>query len=411
MVDKLTPRFEVLADGSPLPDELVAAIASVVVRQDLVLADTIELSVSSPDLTVLSASAFDEGKKLQVKLGYVETDLVLVGTGTVARREFRFPERGPASVTVVAYDKRFALKQATNTRAWTDVKDSDVVSQLVAKAGLSGDVDDSGVKQAYLLQPAQTDLAFIAERASQLGFHVKLDREGGKLSFKKPKPGDPAKAKLAWGGELLSFRPRFATSGIPGAVTVRGYDMKKKRPVEATATEQDLHSTMGLASSGAGRASQAHGARGGFVAGGATSVEEAKSMAKAAVNAAMPSYATASGSCRGANALDAGCVVELEGVGVKAGGKYHVTATVHHLGRNGYTTFFECERPGDSPTPPPPPASPPPASKPADAPNQFQLEVGAASALRDDVVFEVSEPARAGVEIEVSEARQAPVKP
>jgi phage protein D len=377
MTANLTPKFEVQVDGATLAEDTFVSIVSVGIRQDLVLADMIELRLRNEDLRFTDSDLFAEGKELKVKLGYVETDLKLMATGTIARRECDFPERGPAQVTVVAYDKRFTLKQGSKTRAWTNVKASDVASELIQAAGLKADVDDTGIKLDYLFQPAMTDLAFLAERAAELGFEVHLDRENQTVSFKKPDPMAPADTSFEWGKNLLSFRPRFTTSAQPGPVTVRGYDMKAKKDVQGKATSADLESAMGLGRIGAAIVEKVYGARDFLVTGPATSAGEAKDMAKAAINQALPEFASATGSVQGNNAIDAGGVIELKAVGKRASGKYYVSSTLHLLAAQGYVTHFECSRPGESPVPEA--GSTPKKAQRTGDPGGFSMDVGHAT--------------------------------
>ncbi|MEZ0227760.1 MAG: phage late control D family protein [Planctomycetota bacterium] len=369
MAERTTPKFELSVDGSPVTAEVIEKVIGITVRQDVTMADTVEVRISNEDLRFTEGPTFEEGKTLSVKLGYVETDLVLVGTGTIVRRECEFPERGPAVLTVVAYDKRFNLKRAVNSKSWTDVKDSDVVSEICSKVGLSADIDDSRIKHKYLFQMARTDLAFVAERALQVGFTCVLDRENSKLSFKAPKPGEQAKSTLEWGKNLLSFRPRFSTHDQVGEVEVRGWDMATKKEVKGKATPADAHSKMDLTVFGTDRTQKAYGKRAMLYPSPASSSDEAAQIAKSIMNQTLQTFAEGHGSTQGDNKIQPGLVIELKAVGVRASGKYFVTGTFHQYDPKGYTTYFDIVRPGEAPAPPPPPKKQP-APAPAQGPAQ-----------------------------------------
>src|SRR5579871_4065771 len=315
MPDKTTPKFELLVDGSSMGAEVTKRLIAISVRQDLKMSDAIEVRMSNDDLAFTETDTFAEGKKLSIKLGYMDTDLVLVGTGVIARRDCEFPERGPSIVSVVAYDSEFKLKQGTKTRTFLDVKDSDVVSQLVSDAGLTADVDATTVTYPYLFQVAQTDLAFIRERAFRLGYVVMVDRENAKLSFKKPATSDAALVKLTWGLDLLHFRPRFSTSDQVSKVKVQGWDMKSKSSVNGEAQKSDLHSDMSGKVTGASRAESIYGERTVQYTPGVTTADEANQIAKAYLNQLLHTYAEGQGSCQGANKIAPGVVVEIAGVG------------------------------------------------------------------------------------------------
>jgi len=368
VTEKLTPKFEIDIEGSPAPAEVVEKVIAISVRQDLHLAESCEIKLANDDLRFSDGDTFVEGKTISIKLGYTDGDLTLVGKGTIARREIDFPERGGSVVTVVAYDKRFALKKAVKNKTWTDVKDSDVVSEIASNAGLTADVDTTTDTHKYLFQKAQTDLSFIAERALKNGYLCSIDRDSGKLSFKKPDTGDAAGVTLAWGKDLFLFRPRFTSAEQVNEVTVRGWDMASKKMVSGKATPDDLTSKMGLDKIGADSAKKAYGARSVLLPTAASTADEATDFAKSVINQAAHAFGTGQGACQGDTRIDAGTVVEIDGVGKRASGKYYVTSTLHHYEPRGYTTFFDYMRPGDSPTPAPPPEEKKPAAARDDGP-------------------------------------------
>jgi phage protein D len=374
---KDTPRFDLEVEGSAAPGDLVEAVISITVRRDLDLSDVIEIELSNKDLRFSEGDELAEGKKVSIKLGYVGGDLVRVATGEVVRREFLFPERGPATVTVVAYDKRHALKRAQNVRAWKDVKDSDVVSELAQDAGFSADVDATETQHAYLFQAGITDMAFILERARRLGFSVRVDADGKTLSFKKVTPGGSS-AELEWGHTLFSFRPRFTSSSQLNKVTVRGWDPKKKKSVVGEATKDDV-GTFGAPRLGAAVAEKVYGARTDLVPQFPVSdPNEAKEIAKAYLDSCAREYARADGACQGNTAIEPGGVVKIKGCGARASGDYSVHAVIHHYVPRGFTTYFEVVRPGTHEAPPPPTtakkAAPPPQEQP-DAPTWVEFEL------------------------------------
>ncbi len=342
-MQKLTPKFEVLIDGAAAPRELAEAVITLSARLELEMADMIELKLSNADLRWSESDALAEGKKISVSLGYVETDMKLVATGTVIRRECEYPERGPALCTVVAYDKRHVLKHGVNSRTWKDTKDSDVVKQLAQQAGFKADVDDTGAPEPYLFQSAATDMAFIRDRAMRIGYEVYLDAENETLHFKKPRTSGGAKTKLEWGETLFQFSPRFSTSNVVDEITVRGWDPKKKQPITATAKPEAP--PLGVGKSAAQNASK-WGSRQTLWVGTPSSTGDAQSMAKSWLGQQLLHYADGTALCQGDAAIRPGTVVSFDGVGKRAAGDYYVANVVHDFDHRGYRTFFEFLRPG-----------------------------------------------------------------
>ncbi len=343
---KLTPKYELSLDGSPVDIAVSEAVILIRAKQHLDLADMLEVRLSNPDLSWIEADTFTEGKKLAVKLGYEETSIEHVAEGEIVRREVEFPIRGPAVLTLVALGKKFKLKKGAHTKAHVDKKDSEIVSQLAQEMGLEADVEDSGVVHPYVMQVAKDHLTFIRERAARLGFEFRIDRNNTKLVFKKPQTSQAAAATLEWGEGLLEFRARISTDAQVSKVTVRGWDPAQKQHVTASATASDVTFGFGGQKSGASVAEGTFGQREVlFVDRPVSKADDATAIAKSIINAASARYCEAEGCCQGDPAIYPGALLEVSGTGQRFDGKYFVNTTLHYFEpRTGYSTHFGLNR-------------------------------------------------------------------
>ncbi len=347
---KLTPKYELSLDGSPVDIAVSEAVILIRAKQNLDLADMLEVRLSNPDLSWIEADTFTEGKKLSVKLGYEETSIEHVAEGEIVRREVEFPIRGPAVLTLVALGKKFKLKKGAHTKAHLDKKDSEIVSELAGELGLEADVEDSAVVHPYVMQVAKDHLTFIRERAARLGFEFRIDRDNTKLVFKKPRTSEAAVATLEWGGVgpqgLLEFRARISTDTQVSKVTVRGWDPSQKQHVTASATASDVTFGFGGQKTGAAVAEETYGQREVlYVDRPVSKADDATAMAKSIINAAAARYCEAEGCCQGDPAIYPGAILEVAGTGQRFDGKYFVNTTLHYFEpRTGYSTHFSLNR-------------------------------------------------------------------
>jgi len=343
---KLTPKFELLVEGSPADAALLESIITIRVHQHLELADAIEVRLSNNDLTWTDGDTLAEGKKLTVKLGYEEgAEMTQVASGEIVRRDCEFPIRGPAVLTVVAYDREHRLKRGVRSRTFLDMKDSEIVSQIVSEAGLSGDVEDSGTKHRYVFQSMQTNLSFIRERAMLNGFHVDVDRENSKVTFKKAVEGS-AVTTLKWGENLLAFSPRMSSDEQVSKVTVRGWDMQAKVKLEGSADKGKIRYALDGADKGAKLAEDAWGAREVlYVRWPFHEAAEAAAIADSLLNQHALRYCEGEASCQGEPKVDAGVVVRIEATSKRTDGDYYVSRVLHHYEPGvGYSTHFSFVR-------------------------------------------------------------------
>ncbi|MCO5171802.1 MAG: hypothetical protein M9894_36330 [Planctomycetes bacterium] len=343
---QITPKFELSLEGDPVDISITEAVILIRVKQHLDLADLIEVRLSNPDLSWTEADTFAAGKKLAVKLGYEETDLVHVAEGEVVRREVEFPIRGPAVLTVVALGEKYKMKKGAHTKAHLDKKDSDIASEVAQELGLTADVEDSGVQHPYVFQAARDHLSFLRERAMRLGFEFRIDRDSGKLIFKKPQTSQAPALTLTWGKDLLEFRGRLSTDAQVSKVTVRGWDPEQKQVVTASAQASDVTFGFGGQTSGPASAEGTFGVQEVlYVDRPVSKADDATAMAKAIINAAAARYCEADGVCQGDPALYPGGIVEIAGTGDRFDGKYFINTTLHHFEPStGYSTHFGMNR-------------------------------------------------------------------
>jgi uncharacterized protein len=362
---KVTPKFELLIEGAPADIGIVEKVINIRVRQDMDLTDVVEVRLSNPDLAWTEGDTFSDGKKIAVKLGYEEKTIEHIAEGQIVRRECEFPVSGPAVLCVLAFGKKFKMRQGKKSKNFNDMKVSDIVSQLASDEGLQAEVDDTGEVVPYLLQIAKDNLTFIRELADRVGFDFVVDKTNTKLKFKKPDTSPAPAATLKWGKDLLAFRPRLSTSSQLSSVTVKGWNVAEKKMVEHTAVPADVHFGMGGTKTGSQIAEGTYGQRKVLcVDVPVQTVKQAESMAKARMNQAAAGYCQGEGTCQGNNAIYPGAIVEVQGCGNRVDGKYFVTSTLHYYEpRAGYSTHFGVKRSTEgapvAPQQPPAPAPPP----------------------------------------------------
>jgi phage protein D len=375
-----TPKFELLIDGSAASSAVIESVITIRVRHSLNEADCLDLQLSNADLAWSESDMFDEGKLLTVKLGYEETSLVQVFQGEIVRRDCDFPVRGPAIVTVVAFDKQCRLRRERRSRTWLSIKDSAVISELASEVGLSPDVKATQAVMDYLVQWNQSDLSFLRERCDRLGYVLIIDEKDKKLSAKPVEETSPV-AKLKWGRDLLAFSSRMTIASQLSEVTFRGWDMVKKEKIEEKLAASAVKAKFGGADLGAKLAEKAGGSRKAlYTQVPIYSSQEATQLATARMNDAAQNYAIADGCCQGNPKVRVGLVVEVEAVGARSNGKYLVHKALHHYQPGlGYSTHFSLNRPTERVG----------ASKPEPLPESVPAREGGESSAPEFIEFEV----------------------
>jgi uncharacterized protein len=354
--EPFAPDFRISIDGSALAPSVARYVTdlSVVTEPDTLNQFSLTVANPYPEMPWThgeDAALFGEGRGIKIELGYAG-DLRPVFDGEITSISPSFPESGSPTVRLEGYTRLHRLKGSPRTRTFRDVTDTEIAQRIAQDlGGLDVDADQSGETHPYVIQYNQTDLAFLMERARRIHFDVRV--EGKTLVFKKAAEAETASHTLVWGHAqrtfapgarifpLKSFTPTMNTLRPVNEVIVRGVHPQTREPIEGKAGTSALEAVMG-SEAGSDVAVRAFGARREEVRVDqpVASRGEAEALARAIFNARALQFVSGSGSSIGIPDLQAGVVVELDGLGARFNGPYYVTQATHTVTGGGYSTSF-----------------------------------------------------------------------
>ena len=344
---QLVPSIRVAINGADMEPEAKSDLMAVCILEDVDAPSMFTFRMTAWDMNRLEVKWIDdemfaEGSEIEIEMGYVNNlEKLISGDITGLEPEFRIEEL--PQIAFRGYDRRHRLMRGVKTRSFTQVKDSDIASQIASDAGLSGDTVDTSVTYDYVLQHNQTDYEFLKDRANRIGYEVVV--EDSTLYF-RPRRNAESEVLTLNRLDLLEFLPRLSTLGQAGEVAVRGWDPMNKEAIVAQAAAGDENSSMGGTSSGPDAVNSAFGE----VA--YTTVdrpvfnqEQADQTALGGFNEMALSYVTGEGLCNGRTDIRAGTVVNIEGIGERFSGLYYITSVRHSYSpQQGYLTAFTVNR-------------------------------------------------------------------
>jgi phage protein D len=184
-------QFRLKINGSPAPRDLDEAVVRLTIDERLHLPTMfeIELHVDPHTPKWIDDPAIGEGKEVEILIGYASEETSLC-VGKVTSLDVDLDEQMPTFV-VRGYDLSFALHRDVKSRSFVKQTDGDIATKIAGEAGgLSPKVDPTSEVHDYVLQHAQTNYAFLLERARRIGYEVRV--VGKDLHFRKPEPeGSP----------------------------------------------------------------------------------------------------------------------------------------------------------------------------------------------------------------------------
>jgi phage protein D len=338
------PDVSVRVNNSALPAAAQADLRSVTVEEDLSALSMFTLELSNWDDVRLEFSwsdspLFSVGNEVEIWLGHTG-DLAKVMLAEITSLEPVFGTGQAPLLMVRGYDHRHRLARGRKTRTFVQMKDSAIASQIAREAGLRAQVEDTKVTLGYVIQSNQSDWEFLRRRAGLIGYEIYVREKV--LYFRWPRSSTPPVDKLSLGADITGFNPRLSTLTQVSDMTVRGWNVKEKKAVAATARA----APSGGQASGTVVARRAFGPASESILGQPVrSLPEADPIAQGQFNDMALAYVQGEVVAGGRPRLRAGTVVDISGAGRTFSGPYYVTSVTHTVTKeHGYQTSFTVQR-------------------------------------------------------------------
>ncbi|NHN32419.1 phage late control D family protein [Paenibacillus agricola] len=337
--DFFAPAFEILVNGSKLASEIM--ITNIRVESSLEgTADsflfhvTNAFDINTNDFLWIN-DVFVLGKAVEIKLGY-ETELISVFQGYITSVTVEFSGDEAPGLLIRGLDMSYLMMKGSKSKSWSKKKYSDIVKDIAGTYGMKTKIDDTTTLYSTVSQNQVDDYHFIQYLAELV--HYDFFVVGKTVYFRKPLTEMTPVVDLQYGSMLRSLSIDMNIADQITEVTVRGWDNKELKVVEASATTV---TKLGSNSKTGKDILKAQGTYKEHVYTNIDSQEEAKTHAEAVLNKRSMKLISGQGECVGIPEIRAGRYLKLSGIGEKLSQPYYIMATAHLLNENGYVTRFQ----------------------------------------------------------------------
>ena len=343
-----SPESRILVNDVEIAPDLVVDVLETMVAQYVEGGDLFDITINVLDSRNLRIKWIDSdqlapGNRIEIRAGY-RGKLATLLVGEITALKANFGSDKAATVRVQGFDRLHRLRRGKRTRAFSEIKDSQIAERIAGELGLTADVQDTGIVHAYLLQNNLSDIDFLLMRARRIRYEVLI--EGGTLIFREARNNLGETLALEYQKDLKWFQPRLSTAELAGEVTVRGWNPATKEAILGVGRPGDETTLMGgkqvgpaLADSAFGKASAA------IVEVPVASQAEADQMAKALFNDMALGLICGDGEAVGNTSVAAGTTIRLAGLGTRFSGIYYVRRAEHRIApKIGYVTKFHVVR-------------------------------------------------------------------
>jgi Rhs element Vgr protein len=281
---------------------------------------------SKEDFEISNEGLFVPGNEIQINAGF-DGDNKTLFKGIIVKHGIRIKENASSVLQLECRDKAVKMTVGRKNKYFTELKDSEVMEQLIQAYGLRTSVEATNLKHKELVQYYCTDWDFLMSRAEMNGKLVLVN--DGEVSVKAPEmSGNPA-FSLLYGDTLYEFEAEMDARHQYKAVKCSAWDYSKQEVSEEEGqapaknglgnfSEQDLAGAIGLE-----RLDYRHS---GHVLNG-----ELKSWGSAQLVKSHLAKVVGRAKFRGVPELKPGDLLGFNGVGERFNGKGYITAVRHSL--------------------------------------------------------------------------------
>jgi len=354
------PSFRIHVNGSRLQADVSAEIEQVQVVSKPDTLDSFSFTIANPLPKMRwthtpDGELFREGSSVKIAMGYVD-DIQDMIEGEITQISPSFPQDGVPTVAIEGHTLLHRLQGTHNTRTFQSISDKDIVEKIAQEANLQADAEDPQVQYEYVMQPNQTDLEFLRERARLLHFEI-LVRDK-KLIFRRSQEQESKSYTLVWahaqkavamGAKTLplsTFHLQMNASKPATIVETRAYDTASKKAFVSHAGPSDQTSAMGGTKKGGQVTIDAfnrerklvhvttpHGSQ-----------RQCDEHCKAQYNNQAMGLVSGTAETIGVPDLRGGQIITLLGVGLRFEGEYRIDEATHNIGSGGYKTSLTVKR-------------------------------------------------------------------
>jgi phage protein D len=339
-------NYQIKLNGSDFPQDLLTSVETVTVEDEINLPCMFCIQINMVDIgngkwRGIDLKTFKPGDKISISLGLDNAENLVSGEITSLGLNL-----GKHSILEIrGYDMLHRLRMGTKNKVFTKKKDSEIAAEIAKQHGLTPQVDETKTVYPYVFQNNQSDYDFLLKRAAALDYEIYADDK--KFFFVKSRASKaPELPDMTFKKDFeeLSLEMKVLTRG--SNVTVRGWNVKEKKEIEASAKKGDETTKMGGKESGFELSSKIEESPIAISGENLIDMSEAKNTAIAVYNSLLKEFIYGEGKCWGNALLKAGKSVKLLGMDERFSGSYYIVSTIQHIDSKGYTTTFKVKRTG-----------------------------------------------------------------
>lgn len=280
-------------------------------------------SAADQDFKASNDTVFEPGKSIEIKAGYDAIEET-VFKGTIIKQAIKITKKN--SVLIVSCkDDAFKMTLGRKNNIFYDTTDSDVIEKLINDAGLTPQVAATTFTHHELVQYQSTDWDFMISRAQVIGAICTIS--DGTITIQKPTLSGAEVITATFGSSIFSFDAEIDARHQYKTYEANSWDYSNQEIVSVAATNAGQVSTGNLTDSSLAKAVGDHTTRLDHT--GNINSEVLQTWIDSKSTLQQLAMIRGKLQVQGNEALKAGVLIKLAGVGDRFNGKVFVGG-IHH---------------------------------------------------------------------------------
>lgn len=236
----------VLVDGQEISGEFQVLSVSVIKELNRIPRATIQLldgEAAKATFTASNSDHFIPGKNIEIQLGY-RSQNETVFKGIMVKHGIRIRKKG-STLAVECRDNAVKMTSGRKFRYFTDMKDSDLMEEIISSYELEKDVQATTPELTEVTQYNATDWDFLLCRAEANGQVVMVS--DGKVTINQPATGDEPVVTISYGATLLELDAQIDACIQSPGIKSSSWQAADQEVLEVEAQEPDITTSGNLA--------------------------------------------------------------------------------------------------------------------------------------------------------------------
>lgn len=328
--------FAITSGGSEIPGEYevtdirIEQYVNRIAEAEIILLDG---NAAQQEFKIADSYNFIPGSEIEIKLGY-EGKNDSIFKGVVVKQIIKIDQSTGSRLHVICKDKCLGMAINRKNRIFTDIKDSDLISQIAGDSGLSTDITATAVQHKEIVQYYCTDWDFIMNRAELNGLVVTTN--GGKLIAAKPDVSATPELSMTFGDDILEFEGEIDATYQYAGVEGNCWDPGSQSVVNAKAKEPTVNNQGNI--TGSKLADVLNSGNNQINSSVALDQDHVQVWVDSALLKSRLSQYKGSITFQGSNKARPNATIELNGLGDRFNGNAYISGVVHNLSEGRWFT-------------------------------------------------------------------------